>query len=81
MSLKISHEKYIKYGKVLDHLGIKSYVLLLPFTDLSAWVGFCTWNPQQRVKYQLWYLIIFMEGGLYKYPMKNILRTVKFLST
>jgi hypothetical protein len=22
-----------------------------------------------------------MEGGLYKYPMKNILRTVKFLTT
>ena len=33
---------------------------------------------QQGVKYQLGYLILFLEGGLYKYPMKNILRTAKF---
>jgi hypothetical protein len=45
-----------------------------PLTDASAWVGFCTSSPQQGVKYQLWYLIFFMEGGLYKYPMKNILK-------
>jgi hypothetical protein len=31
-----SHEKYIKDGKVLDHLGFKSKVLPGPLTDLSA---------------------------------------------
>jgi hypothetical protein len=63
-SLLISHEKYIKDGKVLDHLGFKSKVLSGSLTDLSAWVGFCTSSPQQGVKYQLWYLIFFMEGGV-----------------
>jgi hypothetical protein len=48
-----SHKKYIKDGKVLDHLGLKSKVLPGPLTDLSAWVGFCTSSPQQGVKYQL----------------------------
>jgi hypothetical protein len=38
-SLLISHEKYIKDGKVLVHLGIKSKLLPGPLTDLSAWVG------------------------------------------
>jgi hypothetical protein len=42
---------------------------------LKCLVSFCTSNPQQGVKYQLWYLIIFMEEGLYEYPMNNILRT------
>jgi hypothetical protein len=51
--LLISHEKYIKDGKVLDHLGFMSKVFPEPLTDLSAWVGFCTSNPQQGVKYQL----------------------------
>jgi hypothetical protein len=45
-SLLISHEKYIKDGKVLDHLGFKSKVLSGPLTDLSSWVGFCTSSPQ-----------------------------------
>jgi hypothetical protein len=45
-SLLISHEKYIKDGKVLDHLELKSKVLSGPFIDLSAWVGFCTSIPQ-----------------------------------
>jgi hypothetical protein len=35
-TLLISHEKYIKDGKVLDHLGITSKVFLGPLTDLSA---------------------------------------------
>jgi hypothetical protein len=35
-TLLISHEKYIKDGKVLDHLGIKSKVLPGPLTDLST---------------------------------------------
>ena len=43
----------IPNGKVLAHLGFKSKVLLGPLTDLSACVGFCTWSPQQTVKYQL----------------------------
>ena len=55
-SLLISHEKYIKDGKFLNHLGFKSKVLPGPLTDLSAWVGFCTSSPQQGVKYQHWYL-------------------------
>ena len=41
---------------------------------------FCTSSPQQGVKYQLWYLeICFVEGGLYKYPMKNISKDGKVL--
>jgi hypothetical protein len=35
-SLLISHEKYIKDGKVLAHLGFNSMVLSGPLTDLSA---------------------------------------------
>ena len=49
----MSHEKYIKDGKVLDHLGFKSKVFPGPLADLSAWVGFCISSPQQGVKYQL----------------------------
>jgi hypothetical protein len=52
-SLSIFHEKYIKDGKVLDHVGLRSKVLPEPLTDFSAWVGFCTSSPQQDVKYQL----------------------------
>jgi hypothetical protein len=51
-SLLISHEKYIKDGKVLAHLGFQSMVFPGSLTDLSAWVGFCTSSPQQGVKYQ-----------------------------
>jgi len=81
-SLLISHDKYIKNGKVLTHSGFKSKVLPGPLTDLSALVGFWTSSPQQGVKYHLSYLRFrFVEGGLYKYPMKNILRTAKFLPT
>jgi hypothetical protein len=40
-ALLISHKKYIKDGKVLNHLELRSKVLLRPFTELSAWVGFC----------------------------------------
>jgi hypothetical protein len=79
-SLWISNEKYIKDSKVLAHLGFQSNVLAGPLTDWSAWAGFCTSSPQQGVKYQLGYLIFF-GGGLYKYPMQNILRTAKFLPT
>jgi hypothetical protein len=50
-SLLISHEKYIKDGKVLAHLWLTSKVLPGLLTDLSAWVGFCTSSPQQDVKY------------------------------
>jgi hypothetical protein len=49
-SLLISHEKLIKDGKVLDHLGFNSKVLPGPLTDLSAWVGFCTSSPQHGVR-------------------------------
>jgi hypothetical protein len=41
-----SHEKYIKDGKVLDHLGLKSKIFPGPLTDISAYVGFCTSSPQ-----------------------------------
>jgi hypothetical protein len=43
---KYSIEKYIKDGKVLDHLGLMSKVLPGPLTDISAWVGLCTSSPQ-----------------------------------
>jgi hypothetical protein len=35
-SLSIFHEKYIKDGKVLDHLGLRSKVFTGPLTDLCA---------------------------------------------
>ena len=63
-ALLIFHEKYIKDSKVLDHLWFMSKVLPGPLTDLSAWVGLCTSSPQQGVKYQLWYLIVFYECGV-----------------
>jgi hypothetical protein len=74
-----SDEKYIKDGKVLDHLGFRSKVLPGSLTDLSAWVDFCTSSPQQGVKYQLYYYFFFLEGGVYKYPMKNILFFMEYL--
>ena len=81
-SLWISHEKYIKHGKVLAHLGLRLKVLSGSLTDVSAYVGSCTSSPQQGVKYQLWYLKTNCGGlDLYKYPMKNISRTAKFLPT
>ena len=46
-TLKISHEKLTKDGKVLSHLGCMSKVLTGPLTDISACVGFCTSSPQQ----------------------------------
>jgi hypothetical protein len=79
-SLWISHEKYIKNGKVLTHLGFQSKILVEHLNDWSAWVGFCTSSPQQGDEYQLWYLIC-LVGGLYEYPMGNILRTAKFSHT
>ena len=63
LSLWISHETYIKDGKVLGNLEFKSKVLPGPLTDLSACVGFCTSSPQQGVKYQHWNLIFFYGGG------------------
>jgi hypothetical protein len=52
----ISHEILPKHGKVLSNLGVSSKVLTGPLNGLSDWVGFSTTNPQQDVKYQLWYL-------------------------
>jgi hypothetical protein len=41
-----------------------------------------SWDIYRDLQYQLWYLKKnIMEGGLYKYSMKNILRTAKFLPT
>jgi hypothetical protein len=51
-ALLISHEKYVKDGKVLDHFWFMTKVLPGPLIDISAWVGFCTSSPQQGVKYQ-----------------------------
>jgi hypothetical protein len=46
------HEKYIKDGKFLAHLGLQSKVFLELLTDIIVWVGFCTSSPQHGVKYQ-----------------------------
>jgi hypothetical protein len=48
-SLLISHEKYIKDGKVPDHLGFMSKVFPGSLTDLSAWVGFCRQLKAQEI--------------------------------
>jgi hypothetical protein len=50
---KYPTKKYIKDGKFLDHLGLKSKVLPGPLTDLGVWVGFCRSSSQQSVKYEL----------------------------
>jgi hypothetical protein len=62
-SLLISHEKYIKDGKVLAHLRCQSNILPGSLTDLSAWLGFHTSSPQQGVKYQLWYAVKYHALG------------------
>ena len=63
-SLWISHDKYIKDGKVHIHLGFQSKILVGPLTDWSAWVGFCTSSPQQSVNYQLLYLYFILRRGV-----------------
>ena len=37
-------------GKVLAHFWLKWKVLSAPINNLIAWMGFCTWSPQQDVK-------------------------------
>ena len=74
-------QKYIKNGKVLAQFGLRLKVLAGSLTELSAEVGKCTSSPQQGVKYQLRYLKTNCGGGLYKYPIKNMSRTAKFLPT
>ena len=78
-SLYISHENYIKDGKVLVHLGFLSKVFPGSLTDLSAWVGFCTHSRLSNINFDIWKKK--SGGGLYKYPTKNILQTAKFLPT
>ena len=43
----------IPIGKVLAHLEFKWKVLPGSWKYISAWVGFCTSNPHQGVKFQL----------------------------
>ena len=62
-SYKYPMENCQRTAKFFSHLGFKAKVLLVPLTDLSAWVGFCTSSPQQGAKYQLWYLDIYLGGG------------------
>jgi hypothetical protein len=45
---KYPHEKYIKDGNVLAHLGFQSKVLSGPLTDLSAWVGIFIESPLHK---------------------------------
>ena len=59
----------------------QSKILVGSLTDECVWVGICTSSPQQSLEYQLWYLIFFVEGVLYEYPLKNILRPAKYLTT
>jgi hypothetical protein len=40
----------IDTGKVLAHLWLKWKVLSGPMNNLIAWMGFCTWSPEQDVK-------------------------------
>jgi hypothetical protein len=60
----ISHEKHIKDGKVLHHLGIKLKVLPGPLTDLSVWVGFCTSSKWSRTLPSL----IYFSWDVYRDP-------------
>jgi hypothetical protein len=45
----ISHEKYIKEGKVHFHLGFKSKILPRSLTALNAWVSFSEITPQSKI--------------------------------
>ena len=74
-TLRLTHEKYIKDGKVLADLRFQSNILHGSLTDLCAWVGFRTSSPQQGVKYQHWYLkktiiFSFVEGVSINIPWK-----------
>ena len=77
-SLLISHAKYIKDGKVLDHLGFQSKVFPGPLTDLSAW--FLHLKPTAGCQISTLIFNFFLwRGGLYKYPMKKYIKDGKVL--
>jgi hypothetical protein len=102
-SLCIFHEKYIKDGKVLAHLGFQSKVSvgsLIQSVKGSDYIihwsrkwartlpslTYFSWDihrdPPPQNKFQISLIFdFFLEWGLYKYPMKNILRTEKFFPT
>ena len=69
----------LKTAKFLPTLGFnQKYFPGLLLTEVLGWIS----APQARsrvsnIKFDIW--LFFMEGGLYKNPMKNILRTAKFL--
>jgi hypothetical protein len=50
MAQSLNNSCKIDTGKVLAHLWLKWKVLPGPINNLIAWVGFCTWSPQQDVK-------------------------------
>jgi hypothetical protein len=80
-SLWISYAKYIKDGKVLAQLGCQSMVLSdLKQFEVPGWVS----APQvhsrvSNINFNIW--IFFSIGVSINIPMKNILRTAKFLHT
>ena len=60
-----SHEQYIKDGKVLDHLGVKSKVFPGTLTDLSAWVGFLHLKPTAGCQFSTLIFDFFLwKGGV-----------------
>ena len=61
-SLKISHTKYFKDGKVLAHLGFQSKVLSKLLTHWNAWVGSApqTHSRVSNINFDIWF---FFGGG------------------
>jgi hypothetical protein len=71
----------LRTAKFLTTWGLSQrYFPGLWLTEVPGWVS----APQahsrmSNISFDIWFF--FMEGCLYKYPMKNILRTAKFLTT
>jgi hypothetical protein len=50
------------------------------FNCLKFLMDFCTSSRQQGMKYQLFDIWFFLEGGLYKYPMNKYIKDSKVLA-
>jgi hypothetical protein len=71
----------LRTAKFLPTWGFnQKYFPGLLLTEVPGWVSAPqAYSRMSNISFDIWFF--FKEGGLYKYPMKNILRTAKFLTT
>ena len=62
-------------------LEVRPKVVPGSLNDLSARGEFCTWCPQQGVKYQLWYLYFFKKNPITYISYEQCQTTAKFFPT